>query len=418
MPQTPTDPRKRKPAEKRILFVTRAAGYGGSELHLLRLIESLAPFSIQARIVCLAEDPYTRRLESIQRVQVDRTPSPKDFWGYWSLIRGFRPDLVVFINGWHRCFPLTAYLAARLSLARRVCTIEHSTAEERCPWPKAWLSPKRVFRWVAGGQARTTLANALTGLLSHQTICVSEHSRTRLVREYAYPLRKTGVVRHGVDASRYCLPWEMRLAVRKTLGIGSEENVLVFVGRLHSDKGLDVLFEALCRLHQAGAACRCLVVGHGPMRGELSALVGEAGLSSKVMFVGFQDDVRPYLAAADIFVLPSRSEGLPFALLEAMSSGLACIATDVGGVREVISDGEDGLIVPPESPVALGEAVGRLLSDASLRSTIGKRARARTQSEFDQRKSLAEMRGLLFGSEPCPRLSPTAVGEEMPNPKQ
>jgi len=240
----------------------------------------------------------------------------------------------------------------------------------------------------------------------------------RLVREYAYPLRKTSSVRHGVDASRYCLPREVRLAVRKTLGIGTEENLLVFVGRLDSHKGLDVLLEALCRLRQAAPHCRCLVVGDGPMRGELSAFAAETGLSSKVMFVGFQDDVRPYLAAADIFVLPSRTEGLPFTLLEAMSSGLACIATDVGGVREVVSDGEDGLIVPPESPTALGEAIHRLLSDANLRSIFGKRAREKTQSEFDQGKSLAEMRRLLFGSEPCPSLSPTATPGQMGNPRQ
>jgi len=404
MPQQPTDARKRASGEKTILFLTHATGYGGTELHLIRLIESFGPFSVQARIVCFAEDPYTRRLESIPqaRAQVDRVPRPKHFRGYWSLIRGFRPDLVVFISGAHRLFPWTAYLAARLSLGRRVCTIEHSTPKERSPWPETWLSPKSVFRWVAGGHARTTLANALVGLLNDQTICVSEQSRMRLVRKYAYPLRKTSKVLHGVDASRYSLPREMRLAVRKTLGIGSEENLLVFVGRLESDKGLDVLFEALCRLRQAAPPCRCVVVGDGPMRAELSASVAETGLSSRVMFMGFQEDVRPYLAAADIFVLPSPNEALPFALLEAMSSGLACIATDVGGVREVVSDGEDGLIVPPGSPMALGEAIRRLLSDANLRSRIGKRAREKTQSHFDQSKSLAEMRGLLLGSEPCP----------------
>jgi glycosyltransferase involved in cell wall biosynthesis len=122
-------------------------------------------------------------------------------------------------------------------------------------------------------------------------------------------------------------------------------------------------------------------------------------LSSTVLFLGFKEDVRPFLAAADIFVLPSRTEGLPFSLLEAMSSGLACVATDVGAVGEVISDGVDGLIVPPESPMALAEAIRRLLCDAELRSAIGKHARARIQSDFDQRKSLAAMVALLLGSE-------------------
>jgi glycosyltransferase involved in cell wall biosynthesis len=403
MPLEPAEPGT--PEKKRILFVTQTTAYGGTEVHLFRLLKSFDPPLIQARIVCFAEDPYTHLLESIPRIQarVDRVPRPKDFRGYWSLLRRYRPEIVVFISGWHGLFPLAAYLAARLSSARRVCTIEHSTAEPRSPWPKNWVSPKSVFRWVAGWHARTTLTNALIGLMSDQTICVSEHSRMRLVREYAYPFRKTSKVWHGVEASRYCHPGEMRLATRKTLGIGAEENVLVFVGRLHRDKGPDLLFEALRQLHKDGPPCRCLVVGDGALRGELSGWAGENGLSSAVMFMGFQKDVNPYLAAADVFVLPSRTEaGPPFALLEAMSSGLACIATDVGGVPEAITDGVEGLIVPPESARGLCEGIRRLLSDANLRVAMGKRARERAQAEFDQGKSLAEMRGLLLGSRPAP----------------
>jgi glycosyltransferase involved in cell wall biosynthesis len=134
----------------------------------------------------------------------------------------------------------------------------------------------------------------------------------------------------------------------------------------------------------------------------LAAFVAESALCSTVMFLGFQEDVRPYLAAADIFVFPSRmrAEGLPFALIEAMSSGLACIATDVGGVQEAISDGVDGMIVPPESPSALAESIRSLFLDSELRSTIGKRARARVESAFKESESLAEIRGLLLGSEP------------------
>jgi glycosyltransferase involved in cell wall biosynthesis len=336
--------------KKRILFVTQTTGYGGSELHLIQLIESF-PTSIRATIVCFGIDPYTRLIELNSRVQarVSQASRPRDCRGYWSLFRGFHPDIVVFISGWHGLFPLAAYLAARFSMARRVCTIEHSTAEERSPWPKTWLSPRGVFRWIAGWYAHTTLTNGLIGRVSDQTICVSEKSRTRLVREYAYPHRKTSTVRNGVEASRYLHSPETRLKVRRSLGIGPEESVIVCVGRLHRDKGLDILFESLCRLRQE-RPCKCIVVGDGPSRSELAAFVAENGLSSTVMFVGFQDDVRPYLATADVFVLPSRSpaEALPFSLLEAMSSGLACIATDVGGVREVVSDGVDGLVVAPE----------------------------------------------------------------------
>ena len=390
------------PGKKRILFVTQTNGYGGTELHLLRLLESFGPSSIQATIVCLAGDPYTNLLKSNLGIQahVCRASRPKDFRGYWRLIRGFRPEIVVFVSGWHGLFPLTAYLAARLAMARRVCTVEHSAAVRRSPWPKTWVDPMSVLRWIAGWHARTTLTGALVGRVSDQTICVSEASRMRLVQEYAYPRRKTSAVRHGVDPSQYAYLPKMRLVTRTSLGIGPEECVLVFVGRLHPDKGADILFESLCRLRQAGFPCKCIVVGDGPLRSELAAFVAGNGLSPTVMFLGFQEDVRPYLAAADIFALPSRTEaGPPFSLIEAMSSGLACIVADVCGVREAISDGVDGLIVPPESGAAITEAVCRLLSDTALRSSIGKRARERIKEAFDERTSLAQVRQLLLDSE-------------------
>jgi len=398
MPPEHTEVREGAPSKKRILFVTYTNGYGGTELHLIRLIESFDPASIQPTVVCFGEDPYTPLLKSNSRVQIHvyRTSPPSGFRGYWALMRRFHPDAVLFVSGWHGLFPLAGYLAARLSMARRVCTIEQSTPDPRIPWPKSWIDPRSLLRWVAGWHARTTITNALIALISNQTICVSDRGRMRFVRDYAYPLRKTSTIWNGVDVSRYCFPPEMRLAARKALGIGSEEKVLVYVGRLHWDKGPDVLFEALCRLRRSGPPCRCLVVGDGPLRDDVGRFVTENELSSMVTFFGFQEDVRSYLAASDIFVLPSRTEGLPFALLEAMSSGLACIATDVGGVREVIPDSVYGLVVIPESADGLAEAIRRLLSDAGLRSTIGMHARERIQAEFDERRTLAEVRGLLL----------------------
>jgi len=383
----------------KVLFITQTTAYGGTELHTLRLIASFDPAAVESTIVCFGDDPYSPLLPSHAPAvaKVHRMQRPAGFSGYRALMKRFGPDIVVFVSGWHGLFPLPAYLAARLSPARRICTIEHSTAEARAPWPKSWLNPAALYRWMAGWHARTTLANAVIGLLSQQTICVSENNRRRLIRDYAYPAWKTSTVRHGIDTSSYRPSDEARQRVRRQLGIGVDENVLVVVGRLHRDKGLDVLFEALGQLRQSGAASKCIVVGDGPLRNELGLLVAANGLSAVVSFVGHRDDVRPYLAAADIFALPSRTEGLPYSLLEAISSGLPCIVSRVGGMPEVITNGVEGLLVPPESSTDLARAITKLLSDAELRLAMGKRARARAEAEFDERKSLANMRARLLG---------------------
>jgi glycosyltransferase involved in cell wall biosynthesis len=131
----------------------------------------------------------------------------------------------------------------------------------------------------------------------------------------------------------------------------------VCAGRLEHQKGQDVLLESLAALRARGLTFFTAFAGEGSQRAQLEARAAELGLSAHVQFLGQVEDVGPLLLAADAVVLPSRWEGLPLTLLEALARGRPVVATAVGGVAEVIEDGENGRLVPPEDPAAIAGAL-------------------------------------------------------------
>ncbi len=141
---------------------------------------------------------------------------------------------------------------------------------------------------------------------------------------------------------------------------------IVCVARLAEQKGHDVLLRALPAIRDAAGPFVLTLLGDGPERASLQKLASELGIADAVRFGGVVPDVRPYLAEAAAFVLPSRYEGMPLALLEAMAAGVPVVASAVSGVREVVRDGVDGLLVPPDDTQALAAGIARVLTDPAL----------------------------------------------------
>jgi glycosyltransferase involved in cell wall biosynthesis len=192
------------------------------------------------------------------------------------------------------------------------------------------------------------------------------------------------LVPNGVDARRFAPAGPgQRLALRERLGLSASEPVALFVGRLERRKGLDLLPAAWADLECRGAAPRLLIAGPG----DPDVWIREAralGVESRVTFLGARTDVADLYRAADLFVFPSRSEGCPNAVLEAMASALPVVATDVAGNREVMGeDGKAGWLVPAETPSALAEAIATLVAAPALRRDIGAAARAAVLDRFD-----------------------------------
>jgi glycosyltransferase involved in cell wall biosynthesis len=163
------------------------------------------------------------------------------------------------------------------------------------------------------------------------------------------------------------------------------------VGRLEPRKGTATLIAALAALRDAGRAFAAVVVGDGPLRAELERDIAARGLGAWVQMFGDRSEVRDVLAALDAFVLPSRTEGMSNALLEAMAMGLPAIATAVGGNPEVVTDGTTGLLVPADDPAAMAAALARMLDDASLASRLGAAARRVVEDRYGARSMVRRL---------------------------
>jgi glycosyltransferase involved in cell wall biosynthesis len=186
---------------------------------------------------------------------------------------------------------------------------------------------------------------------------------------------KIFVQHNPVTAGREVGEDEVR-RLRERLGLREGECVVLTVGRLSREKAQADLLRAFARLTRANtdASARLVIVGDGPERGRLEQLSAELGLGARTVFAGQTHDVAPFYAAADLFALPSHSEGSPYALLEAMAAGVPAAATAVGGVPEIVADGESALLVAPRDEEALARALARLLSDPALARALAAKA--------------------------------------------
>ena len=198
--------------------------------------------------------------------------------------------------------------------------------------------------------------------------------------------QRVTVVPSGVDCGRFRppTPEATRRCARIALGISDGEFVISAVGALEPRKGHRYLIEAVAQLAITASSVKlkCFIAGQGSIRGELERAIAQLGCTESVKLLGRIDDPRELLWASDVFAMPSLKEGLGVAALEAMASALPVIASDVGGLREVVEDDRTGIIVPPANPEAIASAIGRLAQSTGLRSQMGAAARARAVENY------------------------------------
>jgi glycosyltransferase involved in cell wall biosynthesis len=265
----------------------------------------------------------------------------------WSVLRRERPTHVLVYK--HMFYTSLAVVPLKL-VGRKVVLVTDT-------FPGiVWFSRSRLVNAVLWLWARTL--GLLVLKLSDRVVLLHHSLRATADR---LGLRNVEVVPSGVDLAAF----EDRkppLDLAKAEG----EILVTYVGRLESVKGVDLLLEVAREIGRRRSAVRFLIVGDG------GAANQDEGF---IEFLGYRTDVPSILSMSDIFVLPSYSEGLPNALMEAMAAGCACVASGVGGVVELLSANEAGLTVPPGDGAALRGAIEKLLDDPDLRSRLGARAR-------------------------------------------
>jgi len=189
----------------------------------------------------------------------------------------------------------------------------------------------------------------------------------------------------GIPLARFRnLPAAAGMEFRRVNGIAPEAVLFVSIGRLEPVKGFDLLLHALAAIRFHGRPACLAIVGEGPERATLEQMAVDLRISANVRFDGFLEDVTPALAAADIFVLASRNEGMGRVFIEAMAAGRPVIGPRVGGVPQVIREGETGWLVEPENPEALAKAMARAAGNLEQCREMGARAAASVYPEFDE----------------------------------
>jgi glycosyltransferase involved in cell wall biosynthesis len=378
----------------KILFVIRTSEFGGAEKHLLELIHRLTQRGIAVTILCLDSDFYSKYFSDSQVEVIVPPRALRSFGDWFRIFRKINPNAVVLVRAFLWTFDWYTPIAACLAGTRRRISIVH------LPPPEV---PAKIEGWsVQNVLARLRRARRLAALrfsaYFERYICVSHAIRDSLVRDYRFPAGRTITIHNGVSLSEFKQSNGNLLALRSRLHLNPDDFVLVCLARLSEQKQVDFLLLAMARTLSDGVACKCIIVGDGPLKESLEQQSLDLGLSDAVFFEGFQQDVRPYLQAGTAFVLTSRQEGLPLSILEAMACGLPCIVTRVGGNAEVVIHGVNGLVVNPGAIDEIAGAISYLATHPHEREEMSKMARSRVQQEFNLDRQMMQIEKVILGA--------------------
>ena len=352
------------PAPVTVLHVISTLLPGGTELSMLRLIRSMDSRSWRFRVAWLGGDPV---LAAEVEAATGAAPIPIGLRGKAdprALVRLVRAIRATGAGLVHTHMDLADYYgagAARAAGVAIVCTKENA---DEFRTRRSWKRPPFL------------LLEHLSYAAADAVIAVSHGLVDFLERAEGLPRHKTIVIENGVDAG-IAAGAPGRAAARRMLGAPGDVPLLGTVGRLCEQKGQAWLIRALPAIRTAIPGVRLMIAGDGPLRAALGDEAALAGVGAAVTLLGHRPDVTTLLAAIDLFVLPSLWEGLPLALLEAMAMARPIVAARAVGIEETMSDGVEGLLVPPRDAAALAAAVIRVLKDPVLGRRLGEAGRRR-----------------------------------------
>ncbi|MFN2468560.1 MAG: glycosyltransferase family 4 protein [Gaiellaceae bacterium] len=345
----------------RVVHVQRIGGIGGSERHVLTLLPALAERGLQVSFVGLdnpagAPGPFYAELEAA-RVPSVRLECPSDVDPL--LVRRLRhavrelgPDLV------HTHLVHADLYGALALLGRRIVLVSTKHNDDRFRTGPFRLVERLVTRRAA------------------RVIAITDALRRFTVTEVGVPARKVETIHYGLD--RLPQPWAADLPP----GVREGARVLLAIARLEAQKGLDVAVRALPAVRRSHRDAVLVVLGEGSERAALEALARREGVADAVFLPGRVGDVAAWLYRAELLLHPARWEGFGLALLEAMLASRPVVATAVSSVPEIVADGETGVLVPPEDPAALAQAVSGLLDDPARASRYGRAGYERARASF------------------------------------
>ena len=345
---------------------------GGIQAHVANLAQSLAAQGHQVRVVTVRRNKHERVHDTFAGLKVTRLPQvnvPKTLTAQYlaaatavliALRARGQADVVHYHTYWPDAF--TAFIVNKF-----VPTIY--TAHE-----------SRFLIMSEQGEFRRKLQLALKPF---QGIVAPSTELLTVARQLGVSSERSVFIPNAVDANKFS-PSVARGSLRSLCNLSPDHILILCPRRLVPKNGVEYLIESLPLIRQRFDKTALVIVGDGPERQKLEARVAELGLQNSVIFLGGQDNDKlpAFYADADIVAIPSLKEATSIAGLEAMASARAVVATNVGGLPEIIEDGVNGLLVPPRDPEALALAITRLIETPELRKQLGLAARARVEQKF------------------------------------
>lgn len=231
------------------------------------------------------------------------------------------------------------------------------------------------------GFFKTRLSRKVFPCWGKKVIAISEQVSDHLIHDFHCPESKVVVVQHGLEEKKEGWSEKQKQDRRKILRLNAGP-IIGMVARLSDVKGQDILIKAMVKIVEKFKDANLVLVGEGKFKGALLSLVKELALEKHVSFLPIINDQNNILPLFDIFVMPSRQEGLGLSVMEAQAHGLAVIAADVGGLPTLVHDGKTGLLFPRENVEALAKAIIRLIQDTTKRAELGKTAQIFIRTHF------------------------------------
>jgi glycosyltransferase involved in cell wall biosynthesis len=351
-----------------VVHVQKFAGVAGSEGHLRQLPTTFDRARVEPRLLMLGHgaDPRERDFVEALRaaaVRVDRLPirldiDPLLIARLWAWFRRERPD-VVHTHLLHA--DVHAGPAARMAGVPVIISTKHNDDRFRRLALVGWME-RALGSWT------------------DRTITISDALRSFHLRQSGVDQSRVTTIHYGYDPLPAAAPDPGD--ARRELGLPEDVPVILAVGRLVEQKGHDVLLRAVPLMRRTPAEPHVAIVGEGDRRTALAALARDLGIATRVHLMGWRGDVPRLMRAATLLAHPARWEGFGLVLLEAMAARLPIVATAVSAIPEIVETDQSGVVVPPDDPPALAQALDRLLGDPPLCARLADRAHRRLTAQF------------------------------------
>lgn len=336
----------------RILRVTEQSILGGEQAHILHLLAELDPGRYHQVVASAPGGPF---VDEVQRLGINHVPITMRGRSDWGAVRRLRA--IIREGGYHLVHlhgaraGLLGRIAARLAGAPLIVWTMHVFQPDVLQGWRRWQVP--LYLLVEGVLAR--------GFCDH-IVTVSEDLRQRTLALERVPSSKVTTIYSYTDLGAFDGPSDLA-ATRRQLGVPLDAPLVCTVGRLCAQKGIPDFLRAAARVHEQMPQVRFLVVGDGPLRGELQALAARLNLDGCVAFTGYRRDVPQILHASDVFATATHWEGFGKVNVEAMAAGKPLVSTGVGPIPEVVGDYRGAILVPPRAPDVFAQALLTILRE-------------------------------------------------------